>query len=437
MENSLVGAIGGIVFLILVILGVHIGIALGVVGLVGIAVLTSPATAVSSAVTTVFYFVTEYTFILLPFFILMGIVAGQGGISRDLYSGLDKWIGNVRGGAAIATVFACALFGLCTGSAMVAAVTFTRVSAPSLRELGYDKRFVYGLIASSGAIAMLIPPSALAVIYGLLSGESVGKLLIGGIGPGVLMTLLFTLGVVGMIWMKPSLAGPGRSCAVTFKERVIALYQMWPVAVIGGVVIGGIYLGVFTVVEAGAVASFAILVIGFSSGHLSWKDAKAGVLESVNISVMVFFIFASARLFSRFLALSGVSAYMANTIIGFGLSPIGFVIGISIIFIILGCFLDSVSMLCIMVPLLLPVVKEMKIDPIWFAMVVIVAIHIGLITPPVGLNVFATKGVAESDVSLEDIFAGVLPFFFLMVATLALVIAFPAISSWLPSLIEQ
>ena len=433
MDAFAVGIVGVIILLILLVTGVHIGIALGMVGLAGIAVLTSPVTAISTAVTTIFYFVTEYTFILLPFFILMGLIAAQGGIAREIYDGLDKWVSNIRGGAGIATVGACAAFGLCTGSSVVAAATFTRVSAPPLRKMGYEKKFVYGIITSSAAIAMLIPPSGLAVIYGLLSGESVGKLLIAGIGPGVLMTVIFGLGLLVTIRLKPHLVGSSKLVNVTWKERVLALPQMWPVAVIGGVVIGGIFLGVFTVVEAGAVAAFVILLIGLVSRRLSWGDAKAGFLEAVSTSVMIFFIFASARVFSRFLALSGISSSIAKTIIDFDLSPLIFVISISVVFLMLGCFLDSISMLCIMIPLVSPVVEGMAIDPIWFAMVVIMAIEVGLITPPVGLNVFVTKGVAEADVSLEDIFSGVLPFFFLMLLTLVLVIAFPVFSTWLPS----
>jgi len=303
--------------------------------------------------------------------------------------------------------------------------------------MGYEKKFVYGTITASAAIAMLIPPSALAVIYGLLSGESVGKLLIGGIGPGVLMAVIFSLGLLIMIRMKPSLVGSGRLVDVTWKERVLAIPQMWPVAVIGGVVVGGIFVGVFTVVEAGAVAAFIILLIGLFSRRLRWVDAKAGFLEAVSTSVMIFFIFASARLFSRFLALSGISSSMAKTIIDLNLPPVMFVICISVVFLMLGCFLDSISMLCIMIPLLNPAVKGMAIDPIWFAMVTLVAIEVGLITPPLGLNVFVTKGVAEADVSLEDIFSGVLPFFLLMLFTLAIVIAFPVFSTLLPSLMYQ
>ena len=436
-EPLSVGIVGIGALLVLLVIGVHIGIALGVVGLVGLALLTSPTTAIGLAVTSIFYFVTEYTFVVLPLFILTGLLAAQGGIAQDAYDSLNKWIGTIRGGASLATVGAIALFGTITGSSMVASVTFTRVSAPTLRKMGYEKKFIYGMIASAGAIAMLIPPSALAVVYGLLAEESVGKLLMAGVGPGVLMAVIFGFGILLMVRINPALAGSTSLEVVSWKQRFLSLPLLWPVGVVAIVMVGGIYAGVFTVVEAGAVGTFVILLIGLVSRRLRWSEIGRGLGESVQIAVMVFLIFAAARIFSRFLVLSGISQWLMNTIIKLGLSPMLFVVAVSVLYLILGCFLDSISMLCITLPLLLPIAKTLGLDPIWFAMVVIVAIHVGLITPPVGLNVYATKGAAESDVSLEDIFSGVLPFFFMMVATLILVIAFPSISTWIPSLMRQ
>lgn len=437
MEATLVGIVGIVSLLVLLIMGVHVGIALGLVGFIGLAALTSLGTATTIASTSAFYFVTNYSLIVLPLYISMGLLASQAGIARDAYRALDKWIGHIRGGTGLATIGGCAAFGTCTGSAMVAAATFARVSAPSLRELGYDKRFTYGLIASSGAIAMLIPPSALAVVYGVLAEVSIGRLMLAGIGPGILMTAIFSLGILLIVRIRPQLIGVRQASTVSWRERVLAIPAMWPIGLVAAVIIGGMYTGLFTIVQAGAVGAFAIALVGLVPGKLSGVDIKRATVESVQVTAMVYLLFFSARIFSRFLVLSGITPMLINTIIGLNLSPIAFVIAIAILFVVLGALLDSISMIAIVIPTILPVIGILAIDPIWFAMVVLVAIHVGLITPPVGLNVFATKGAAEADVSLEDIFRGVLPFLLLMAITLVLVIAFPQISNWVPSLIGR
>jgi C4-dicarboxylate transporter DctM subunit len=430
MEPFTVGVIGSVVLLVLLILGVHVGIALGTVGFVGLSILMGPGSAIAYTASAIFYVITNYMFIVLPLFIIMGFLASQGGVARETYDSLEKWIGNVRGGSGIATVWACAVFGLFTGSAMVAAATFTRVSAPELRRMGYEKSFTYGLIASSSTIAMLIPPSALAVIYGLISGDSISKLLLGGIGPGLTITVIYTMGIFLLLKINPSLAGTPKATVATLKEKFLALPYMWPVAVIAAILIGGIYGGVFTTIEAGAAGAAAILLIGVILRRIRWSDVKRSAVDTVEVCAMVFLIFACARVFSRFLTIAGISSWILNFTFDLNLSPLAFTIAVTVVFIILGFFLDSVSMLTLVLPLVIPVVKALGIDPIWFAMVQLVAIHVGMITPPFGICVYVTLGAAEKDVSLEDIFRGVLPFVLFMAISLVLIIIFPQLCTW-------
>jgi tripartite ATP-independent transporter DctM subunit len=431
MSDFLIGLLGILALFFMLAAGVHIGVALGVVGVLGMLIIIGLEAGVSLLTTTSFHFATNPEFIVMPLFILMGLLAMVGGISQTTYNGLSKWVGKIRGGLAVATVGACTAFGTVSGSALVTASVFARVSCPEMRRHGYSKGLAYGVVSSAGAIGMLIPPSLLAVIYGLLTLESIGDLLIAGIAPGVLLALIFTAGILVMAYANPSLAPPV-AFDITWGQRLTSLKDFWPIVVSGVVVIGGIYGGVFTPGEAGAFGALAILLIAVFWGGMRWPQLRAALSETVSITAMIFLILIAAKVFSRFMMLSGVAPRLVNAIIDIGLSPLGLVIALAILYLILGAFLDSISMLSITIPVFYPAVQAMGIDPMWFAMVVILAIHVGLITPPVGLNVYAVKAVAEPDVSLEDVFRGTIPFFFMMLLALAIIIAFPILSTWLP-----
>ena len=432
MEPLLVGCLGVLALAVLLIAGVHIGIALGVVGLLGLTLLIGGKAALSAVASGSFHFITSIEFIVFPLFTLMGLVAMYGGISEATFDALSRVLGRLPGGLGIATVVGCAAFGTVCGSSVVTATVFAKVGCPEMRRHGYDKRLAYGIVSSAGMIGMLIPPSTLAVVYGLITGESIGALLIAGIGPGLLMALLFTAGIIVMVRIRPGLAPPV-SVRFTLRQRVVGLTKLWPMGLTALVIIGGIYGGVATVTESAAWGALVIIIISVLWGKMRWKQLWNALGESVAIMGMVFLLMSGAKVFSRFLTVSGVGQYLVNAIVGAEPAIWQLLVGMVVVYLILGCFLDSISMLLITIPVIYPILKTIGIEPMWFAMVCIVAIETGLMTPPVGFNVYGVKSVAEPDVTLENIFAGVLPFVIMTVVGVGLLIVFPAIANWLPS----
>ena len=437
MDPLTIGILGIICLLVFLALGVHIGVALGFVGFLGSSLIVGLDASMWGSVNAMYYKLASFELITVPLFVLMGYLASAGELSTNIFSTLRQWIGNIRGGLGIATVFSCTIFGTICGSSLVTASVFSMVAAPQMRLQGYDKRLAYGICASSGLIGMLIPPSILMVVYGYLSGVSVGKLLVGGIYPGLLLTLLYSLTILFLVRLRPELIGSVPLPQITLWEKIRNLVKLWPILIVAFVFFVGIFGGIFNPTEAAAVATFVILALLFylkrgQGGKLLWFSIK----DTGRTSAMIFLIMGSASIFSQFLVLSGITESVAEFIISLNLSRLTFVIIILIIYLIMGCFLDSISMLSITIPLFNPVLPKMGIDPFWYAMVVIMAIEIGMITPPVGLCVYGAKAVAEPDVALEDIFAGMMPFFWASLAALVIMVAFPKLSLILPALIK-
>lgn len=432
MEAVWIGILGIVITLVLLAVGVHIALALGIVGFIGIALITGFNGAILLLTTTTFYSGFRFELIVLPLFILVGLLAATGGISRDTYHALSLWLNRVRGGLGMATVASCTAFGTVCGSSLVTASVFAKASAPEMRRFGYDKRLTYGLIAAAGNIGMLIPPSVVIVVYGILTEESIGKLLIGGLTPGILLFILFCMGIWVIGRIKPALLG-GVAPEVTWRQRFAALPLLWPIILVGTIIIGGVFLGWFSATEAGAIAVVVIFILVLFSQR-SIKPVVSAVTEAACISAMIFFLFIGATMFARLLMLAGIAPALLEWVIGLELSPVGMTIIMSAVYIVMGTLLDAISMIAVTVPIVYPTIRLMGIDPIWYGISVILAIHVGTITPPVGLNVYAVKGVAEADVSLEDIFIGVTPWFLLMLVALAIVIAFPVLSTTLPDM---
>ncbi len=437
MDPLTIGISGIIGLLVLLALGVHIGVALGFVGFLGSSLIVGLDASMWGSVNAMYYKLASFELITVPLFVIMGYLASVGDLSTNIFSTLRQWIGNLRGGLGIATVFSCTIFGTICGSSLVTASVFAMVAAPQMRKQGYDKRLAYGICASSGLIGMLIPPSILMVVYGYLSGVSVGKLLVGGIYPGLLLTLFYSLTILTLVRIRPHLIGSTPLPQSTLGEKIRDLGKLWPIIIVALVFFVGIFGGIFNPTEAAAVATFAILVLLFyikkrQSLGLLWSAVK----DTGRTTAMIFLIMGSASIFSQFMVLSGITEGVADFIIGLNLPSLGFVIIILIIYLIMGCFLDSISMLSITIPLFNPVLPQMGIDPFWYAMIVIMAIEIGMLTPPVGLCVYGAKAVAEPDVTLEDIFAGMMPFFWASMAALVIMVAFPKLSFILPALIK-
>lgn len=435
MDTVWIGIAGVTLLIVLLASGVYVAVAMGIAGLLGTIAIVGFFPAMSLLATTWFQYGTTYAFIIIPLFVMMGLFASQAGVSRDLYDSLSKWLGGIRGGLGCATVGACTIFGALTGSSIVTAVVFGKVSVPEMRRLGYNGPMAYGLVSAAGAIGLLIPPNLLAVIYGILTGESIGKLLLAGIGPGLVLAFCLVGGLIFLLTWRPSMGPPAQEKSATWRERFTAVPKMWPAFVIAIILIGGIYTGVFTETEASGVGTFILLILLLAVRGIG-KEARRELVQSIRDSVgltgMVLLIMCCGQIFSRMLVLSGLGNALSNYIISLKLSPMGFIAGVMGVYFILGCLIDSASIIVVTVPILYPMAGKLGIDQIWFAMVLILATQIGNITPPVGLVAYAVKGIAAPDITLEDIFRGVFPFFFCMCAALAILIAFPFIATLIP-----
>ena len=437
MDPTTIGITGIVALGLLLFLGVHIGIALGMVGFVGTWMLLGLNPAMWGAVNSFYNQVASYALITVPLFIAMGYIASAGRLSENIFQAVNHWVGRFRGGVGIATVGSCTLFGTICGSSLVTSSVFSLMAAPEMRKQGYNKALAYGICASSGIIGMLIPPSILMVVYGVLSGVSVGRLLVAGISPGLVLGLLYSGTIVLLSILFPTwIRRQQTDEALSWKRKLQELLKLWPVVVVAVVIFGGIFGGVFTPTEAGSVATITVLVLFIlMDGKRSFRPIFKAFADTVRTSSMIYLIFGGAAIFSQFLTLSGLTGNIAVYIIGLDLSPIAFLFAVSLFYLALGTLLDSVAMLAITIPLFHPVLVPMGINPIWYAVVVVVAIHVGMITPPVGLCVYGAKAVAESDVTLEDIFRGVVPFFFVSLIALVLFILIPALSTVLPSIV--
>lgn len=436
MDPFWVGIAGLAALAVLLLAGVHVGISLAMVGFLGLCFVLGFKPAIYTLVGGTYHRIASWDLMTLPLFVLMGLLAAGGGVSKTLYDGLTLWVGKIRGGLGIATTTANALFGTLSGSSLVNAVVFSKIAAPEMRRYGYDKKIAYALCASAGMIGMLIPPSIMMIVYGAVSGDSMGALLIAGTAPGIVLTITIIGAIFLITIIKPAWIGrPSDMETVTWRQRFAVLPSFWPVGVIAASLFGGIFGGVFTPTEASAVATFVVFIVLLI---LKRRDSlallKTSLIDTASISAMIFLLFAGATIFSRFMVVTGFSSMIVESIIGLGMSNLALVVLISFLVLVLGVFLDGVSIVLICVPIISPAIRSLGMDSIWFAMVFVLAIHIGQITPPVGFTVFAAKGVAEPDVSLEDIFRGCIPFFVAALVALAIIILFPWLSTILPSL---
>lgn len=444
MTSLVIGFIAIAILFILLAIGMQIGVALAAAGFIGLWLINGFEQASWMAIHGLYHKIASPDLITLPLFILMGYLASGGGISRQLFESLRLWLGGFRSGIGIASVLGCSAFGTLCGSSLVTTAVFTKICCPEMRRQGYEKSLAYGITAVAGSIGMLIPPSVLAIVYGMLSGESIGKLLMAGVMPGVLWAILFSGTIILISKMRPSAIRHVGKRQPLLVEKIRSLVWWWPIVVVAAVMFGGMYGGIFTASEAAAIAGFILLMIYCVVRIvIPAKDKrKEGVSELSNMfkdtattSAMIFIVIGSAMIFAEFIALTGFSTWVADTVLSWNLSKMGIVLMFMTVYLVLGIFLDSISMLSITIPIFNPIVQAAGIDPMWYATVVIMSVEVGLITPPVGLNLYAAKGVAEPDVSLEDIISGVVPFLVAEIISLGLIILFPEMSTLLPSMV--
>lgn len=438
MASSSVAILSIPILLVALAMGLHVGIALGLTGLFGLFLITgSFNTALSILATTPYAITADFTLAALPLFILMGSFAGAGGLAEGAYNAAQKWLDRLPGGLAMATVVANTIFGAACGSSAAACAVFTKFSVPQMRKHNYETGFACGTVAASGVLTMLIPPSVLMVVYGILTGVSIGGLFIAGIMPGILLTLVYMSGIFIWVKLRPEIAGGNtKNTRVSWGERIIALKDVWGIVFLMVVVMGGIYTGFFTPTEAGAGGAFAAFILALALRKLNRSNTWEILQDAGQITAMIFLLFIGAQIYSRFMSYSGLPEQIVTWIQVSNLPPMVILSSLVFIYLILGCLIDSISMLVLTLPIAFPISQTLGWHPLWFAIVVIMAIEIGLLTPPVGINVYVVKAAAGPDVSVESVFKASFPYFVMMLVTLIVLMMFPRISTFLPELMK-
>ena len=421
--------------LTLLALRVPIGVALGGISILGIWYLRGLDVALGMLRSAPYDFMANWELSAIPMFILMGAVAHHSGISSSLFTAARLWFGRLPGGLAVATNFACAGFAAASGSSVASAAAMGKIAIPEMLRAGYAPSLATGTVAAAGTLAALIPPSILFVLYGIFAQASVTKLLIAGILPGLLTAAIYAVMLVGRCLVFPEIA-PRTDIEVSYAERWRSLLDIWPIVFLILGVIGGLLFGLVTPTEAGAYGAFLAYAIAFIQGRLTWSVFRASVLEAVTSTSRLLFVAVGAILLTKYLALSGMPFYLATLMGSWALSPILLVLGASIIYLILGMFLDPLGILLITLPVFVPMFERLGLNLIWFGVIVVKYLEIGLLTPPVGFNVYVIKTVVGDEISLETIFKGVGWFLGCEVVIMALLLTFPQISLYLPSLMD-
>lgn len=415
--------------LALLALGLPVAFSLGIAGSIGLLLVGGTDLLVGILSTAPVSAVASYEFLTIPMFLLMAEFMVASGISNTLFSAIACWTGRLPGGLGIATAITGAAFGAISGSSTAAAATLSTSSVPSMMKAGYEPRFAKGIVSISGTLAMLIPPSVAIIFYALLSGASVAKLLVAGIVPGALVTLVIVATIWLLMWRNPELA-PSRR-AFSWAEKLASLKIAGPFAALFLAVTGLIYLGIATPVESSALGALGALVFTLVSGNMNRKVFKAAVLNAVATSAMIGLIVICAQTFGYFITVTQTTQQLVEWVGGHGLSPYVVLAFLVVLYLVLGCFLDQLSILILTIPIVLPLVVRMGFDPIWFGILVIVLAEVGMVTPPVGLNVFV---VAKStNTPVEEVFAGVWPHVVAHVLLIIALIVFPQLILWLPS----
>jgi len=433
MSPAALGCATLVALLVLLALRVPIGVALGGVSIAGIWYLRGFDVALGLLRSAPYDFLANWELSAIPMFILMGAVAHHSGISSALFAAARLWLGRLPGGLAVATNFACAGFAAASGSSVAASAAMGKIAIPEMLRAGYAPSLATGTVAAAGTLAALIPPSILFVLYGIFAETSVTRLLIAGILPGLLTAGVYATMLVGRCMAFPEIA-PRVDIRTTWPERWQALLEIWPIIFLVVGVIGSLMLGVVTPTEAGAYGAFLAYVIAFVQRRLTWKTFQLSVLEAVTSTSRLLFVAVGAILLTKFLALSGLPFYLAGIMSEWALDPVLLMAGMSIVYLVLGMFLDPLGIMLITIPIFVPMFEKLGLDLVWFGVILVKYLEIGLLTPPVGFNVYVIKTVVGDEISLETIFKGVSWFLACEIVIMTLLIVFPQISLYLPSL---
>ena len=415
--------------------GVHIGVALGLGGFLGIYLSVGPDAAFAQLATIPFSTTNSFTLAVIPLFILMGSLATEAALTTDLFRTAYYWLGRLRGGLAMATVMSSAAFGAASGSTIVNAAVFTKMAMPEMTRFGYDVRLSAGCIAAAGTLAALIPPSILMVVYGVITEQSIGKLLIAGIVPGVLTALIYCAGIYVIARWRPDLA-PLADISITWAQRWRSLYGVSGIALLFVLVVGGIYGGFFAPTYAGAVGAFGAFLIVLAKRRLSYGSLVEALKDATVTTSVIFIIVVGGILFSRFLTYSGLVTTISTALLAIGTSKYLYLFGFVLLFAVLGCIIEPIAIMVMTLPIMFPVMVKAGFDPIWLGVVSVKLAEIGVLTPPVGLNVFVVKSSSPVPITLGQAFTGVTPFILLDFLSLGLYVAFPEMILWLPNLMS-
>ena len=431
MSPEIIGLIGIGVLVVIFFIGMPVGFAMAFVGMVGFALVNSPTAALSIISRDFFDTFSSYSLTVIPLFVFMGSVAYFSGMSGRLYDASYILFGKMRGGLAMATVAATAGFSAICGSTSATAAAMGKVSIPEMRRYGYDDGLATGCIAAAGGLGILIPPSTIFIIYGILVQQSIGKLFISGVVPGVILAGIFILIVYIMCRFNPRLAPAGAQ--TSWKQKIMGLTGIGEMAVLFGLVIGGLFAGLFSPTQAGAAGTAGAIIIGLARKQLNWKQFWAATKDTLQIACMIMVIVTGAIVFGHFMAVTRMPLFVSEFVGNLPIPAMGVMGLIILMYVIAGCFMDSLALIMLTVPILFPLVTKLGFDPIWFGVLIVLVTDIGVITPPVGINVYIIKGVAP-DVPLSTIFKGTAPFLGGMILMTVLICVFPALCTWLPSL---
>ena len=426
MTPDLIAIAGFAALFAMMLIRVPIGIAMGLVGVFGFAGVVGLGPALNLLAQSPIRVVTDFNLSLIPFFVLMGVLATNSGMSSELFRAGQRWLGQFRGGMALSTIGACAGFAAICGSSVATAATMTKIALPEMRRENYPDHVSTGVVAAGGTLGILIPPSVVLAVYGFITEQDVGRLFIAGIVPGALAVLMY-MATVRIAYGRILPA----SGSFNLRAALASLRGIWAVLLLFVAIIGSIYMGVATATEAAAVGSLLTALIGLARGKLGPRTLLASLVEALRTSVAIYTILIGAILFGYFLAVTRTPQTITAWLVELDIGAYGTLAVILVFFVLLGCILDAMAMIILMVPIVFPVVTQMGFDPIWFGVIIVMTVELGLITPPVGMNVFVINSIAR-EVPLTSIFRGVTPFVLMDLFRLALLIAFPALVLFLP-----
>jgi len=435
MDNVTIGAVATLLGLVLIALRVQIGVALGLVSFLGIAAILNMRAAWGIVTAVPFNFVGDWNLTAVPMFLLMGYVAFSANLTSGLFRAMRVLLSRLPGGLAVASVMACAMLAAASGSSVATSSAMARIATPEMLRYRYDPGLASGVIAAAGTLGSLIPPSILMVLYGYFAEVSIARLFVAGFLPGLLSAAMFAGMIMIRVGLKPDLAPPVTE-RFTREERIDAFKDVWPMPVLIVIVLAGIFTGVFTPTEAGAVGAALALLLAATRRTLSVQMVKDATLSTLIGTAGIFMVVIGTVLLSKLMALSGLPDALTDALLGFGGERYSVILMVVVLYLILGMFLDSIGILLLTLPILLPITAAIDIDLIWFGIVVIKLLEIGLVTPPVGLNVYVMKGALGNLVSLPVIFRGVTWFIITDIVTLTIIVMFPALSLYLPGLME-